>query len=96
MSRSNWKGPFIEKHLLKQFSKDKDEDNAKKKRIVLKNCKTMSRQSTILPGFCDNTVSVYNGKQFVKIKITKKMVGHKFGEFISTRRKFFYKKTKKK
>lgn len=29
------------------------------------------------------------------VTITENMIGHKFGEFAATRKKFFFKKTKK-
>jgi small subunit ribosomal protein S19 len=39
-----------------------------------------------LPQFVGSYTSVYNGKIFVGLKITEDMVGHKFGEFASTRK----------
>jgi ribosomal protein S19 len=40
--------------------------------------------------------NVHSGKIFVKLSITDKMIGHKVGEFVSTREKFVFKKKKKK
>ena len=56
--------------------------------------KIWSRRSVILPEFIDNTIMIYNGKSFISLKITQDMVGHKFGEFATTRRKPQHKKKK--
>jgi small subunit ribosomal protein S19 len=39
-----------------------------------------------LPQFVGRYAQIYNGKGFVGLKITEEMVGHKFGEFASTRK----------
>merc|ERR1712028_250750 len=46
---------------------------------------TWSRSSTILPNMIGFTIAVYNGKQHVPIFISDQLVGHKLGEFVSTR-----------
>ena len=56
----------------------------------------MSKNSIILPNFVEFTFQVYNGKTFTVIKVIDEMVGHKLGEFVSTRKQFSYKKNKKK
>ena len=44
-----------------------------------------------------NTVcQVYSGKKWVNLVLTEDMIGHKLGEFVSTRVKFVFKKKKKK
>ena len=53
-----------------------------------------SRRSVILPQFVENMVMIHNGKSFISLKITEDMVGHKFGEFATTRRKPQHKKKK--
>jgi len=78
MSRSLKKGPFIAYHLLKKI--DNMNSNNKKSTII-----TWSRSSTILPTMVGHTIAVYNGKQHVPIFISDQLVGHKLGEFISTR-----------
>lgn len=78
MSRSLKKSPFIAYHLLKKVNYANE--NGKKTTIV-----TWSRASTILPTMIGCTVAVYNGKQHVPIFISDQLVGHKLGEFISTR-----------
>lgn len=76
MSRSAWKGPFVEASLLKNVEKHKND----KKPI-----KTWSRKSTIIPDFIGISFLVYNGKKFIPITISEDMVGHKLGEFSPTR-----------
>ena len=73
--RSIWKGSFVDAFLLRM----------KKQRDLLLNRKIWSRRSTILPEFVNTAVRIYNGKTFVRSKITEEKVGHKFGEFASTR-----------
>ena len=55
----------------------------------------MSKNSIILPSFIELAFRVYNGKAFTIVKIIEEMVGHKLGEFVSTRKQFSYKKKKK-
>jgi len=64
---------------------------AKKSTIV-----TWSRSSTILPNMVGHTIAVYNGKQHVPIFISDQLVGHKLGEFVSTRTFRSHIKTDKK
>ena len=40
--------------------------------------------------------NVHSGKKFTKLTLTDEMIGHKLGEFVSTREKFEFKKKKKK
>ena len=49
-----------------------------------------------MPKDIDSIFNIYNGKDFIKIKILKDMIGYKFGEFINTRKRYIYKKQKKK
>lgn len=86
MSRSKWKGPYINTKLFK------DLNNKKTKNTI----KTVSRHSEITPRFIGLIFEVYNGQKFSKIEITEDMVGFKLGEFSPTRRKFSFKKKKKK
>ena len=54
--------------------------------------KIWSRRSIILPQIIGKELLIHNGKTFISLKVTEEMVGHKFGEFASTRRKPFHKK----
>ena len=78
MARSLKKSPFIAYHLLKKIDKM---NKANKKDTIT----TWSRSSTILPNMVGFTIAVYNVKQHVPIFISDQLVGHKLGEFVSTR-----------
>jgi len=78
MSRSIWKGPFVDITLIKKAEKV---SQSGRKEII----KTWSRRSTILPQFVGLTFGVYNGQKFVPVSVTENMVGHKLGEFSPTR-----------
>ena len=78
MSRSIWKGPFVDPSLIKKVEKQKTGG-------VSTPIKTWSRKSTIIPDFVGTSFLIYNGKKFIPITISEDMVGHKFGEFSPTR-----------
>ncbi len=78
MSRSVWKGPFVDIVLIKKA--DRISKSGRKEVI-----KTWSRRSTILPQFVGITFGVYNGHKFIPVSVTENMVGHKLGEFSPTR-----------
>jgi small subunit ribosomal protein S19 len=78
MARSLKKGPFVDDHLLAKAEKA---TATKDKKPI----KTWSRRSTIVPEFIGLTIAVHNGKQHVPVFVSDQMVGHKLGEFASTR-----------
>ena len=78
MARSIRKGPFIDDHLLKKVEAHSATND---KRVI----KTWSRRSTIIPLMVGQTIAVHNGHKFIPVYITENMVGHKLGEFASTR-----------
>ena len=78
MTRSVWKGPFVNGYLLKKA----DDMHVSGRKDVIK---TWSRRSTILPQFVGLTFGVYNGKKHIPVLVTEDMVGHKLGEFSPTR-----------
>ena len=84
MARSLKKGPFFHHSLLKKTKDKKD----------YRTIRIWSRSSTILPEFVGQQFEVHTGRAFVSILITEDMIGHKFGEFASTR-KFGKHKVKK-
>ncbi|KAI9377719.1 hypothetical protein POPTR_019G101950v4 [Populus trichocarpa] len=45
--------------------------------------KIWSRRSTLLPEFVNSSVRIYNGKTFVRTKISEGKVGLKFGECLA-------------
>jgi small subunit ribosomal protein S19 len=77
MTRSVWKGPFVDGYLLKKA------DAARGQRNMA--IKTWSRRSTILPNFVGLTFQVHNGNKFIPVYVSEEMVGHKLGEFAPTR-----------
>ena len=78
MTRSSWKGPFVDGYLLKKA----DAARSSGRKDVIK---TWSRRSTILPQFVGVTFGVYNGHKHIPVLVTEDMVGHKLGEFSPTR-----------
>ena len=78
MTRSVWKGPFVDGYLLKKAEKAR---GSSRNEII----RTWSRRSTIFPQFVGLTFGVYNGSKFVPVLVTEHMIGHKFGEFAPTR-----------
>ena len=48
--------------------------------------RTHLRDHIIMPAYVGKTMAVYNGKEFVHIKIIPEMIGHYFGEFALTRK----------
>lgn len=78
MSRSVWKGPFVDGYLLKKA--DKVREGGRNEVI-----KTWSRRSTIMPQFIGLTFGVYNGHKHIPVSISEDMVGQKLGEYAPTR-----------
>ena len=78
MTRSVWKGPFVDGYLL---TKAEIQQGSARKEVI----KTWSRRSTIMPQFVGLTFGVYNGQKHIPVYVTEEMVGHKFGEFSPTR-----------
>jgi len=74
MPRSLKKGPYIDEKLLKKLEKAKPGEMIK----------TWARDCTITPEMIGYTFGVYNGKEFIPVKVTEEMVGHKLGEFSPT------------
>ena len=78
MPRSLKKGPYIEERLLKKLTGLKPGSLA----VI----KTWSRRSTISPEMVGFTFGVHNGKDFIPVRVSEEMVGHKLDEFSPTRR----------
>ena len=78
MTRSVWKGPFVDGYLLKKA----EASQASGRKDVIK---TWSRRSTIMPQFVGLTFGVHNGQKHVPVLVSEDMVGHKLGEFAPTR-----------
>lgn len=78
MSRSTYKGPFVDAKLLEKVMKQKS--GAPKVAI-----KTWARRSQIPPEFVGHTFMVHQGKNFITVYVSEAMVGHRLGEFAPTR-----------
>lgn len=76
MSRSKWKGPFLDKIFLKT--------------LVLKKpwFKVWSRRSVLTSNLIGKKVFIHNGQIFKSIIITREKVGFKFGEFSLTHQQY--------
>nr|YP_009495523.1 ribosomal protein S19 [Psammoneis japonica]AWQ64253.1 ribosomal protein S19 [Psammoneis japonica] len=86
MTRVKWKGPYVE---LKSLPNSNNISNKLKNTV-----QTITRNSEIVPSFVGITFNIHNGKTFLKLTVTEEMIGHKFGEFSPTRKKFSFKKNK--
>jgi small subunit ribosomal protein S19 len=84
-----FKIPYVSYKLLKKILFLKQ--NSKNEII-----KTWSRASTILPIMVGYTISVYNGRKHIPLKISDQLIGYKLGEFIPTRTFKSHKKVLKK
>jgi len=78
MGRSLKKGPYCEPKLLVKIENMNESGD---KKVI----KSWSRRSTIFPQMVGHTIALHDGKKHVPIYITEDMVGHKLGEFVSTR-----------
>lgn len=78
MTRSLYKGPYVDERVLKKVLGKRPETTG----VI----KTWIRRSDISPEMVGFTFGVYNGKTHVEVLITEDMVGHKLGEFSPTRK----------
>ena len=78
MSRSLYKGPYVEERLLKKIAGKKPTETG----VI----KTWHRRSQISPEMVGFIFGVYNGKQHVEVLVSEEMVGHRLGEFSPTRK----------
>jgi len=72
MSRSVKKGPYVDEKLLKKVSKANKNDAG---------IKTWARSSEISPEMVGFLFLVHNGKEFIEVRVSEDMIGHRFGEF---------------
>ena len=78
MSRSLYKGPYVDEKLLKKIAKSKPADA-----VVIK---TWARASVISPEMVGYIFGVHNGKDHIEVLVTEDMVGHRLGEFSPTKK----------
>lgn len=82
MPRSKWKGPYVDPTLCTP--------NSRPKKFI--EIQTKSRNSEIIPCFVGKKFSVHTGNSYSTINVIKEMVGHKFGEFAFSRKRYSFKK----
>ena len=78
MSRSLYKGPYINEKILKKVTGKKPGETG--------TIKLWDRASVISPEMVGFTFGVYNGKTFIDVFVSEEMVGHRFGEFSPTKK----------
>lgn len=72
MSRSKWKGPYLDTNLLKIKEQ--------------KSINIWNRSSIIPYNLIGKSLFVHNGKSLIKVYITREKVGFKFGELVFTKK----------
>lgn len=77
MSRSVYKGPYVDVKLLKKIEG--------KKPLETGVIKTWARASMISPEMIGFTFGVHNGKKHIEVLVSEDMVGHRLGEFSPTK-----------
>lgn len=78
MSRSLYKGPYINEKLLKKISGKKPDGVG----VI----KTWARAAVIAPEMVGFTFGVYNGRTHIAVFVSEEMVGHRLGEFSPTKK----------
>ena len=78
MSRSLYKGPYVDEKLLKKIDGKKPAEAG----VV----KTWSRDALIAPEMVGFTFGVHNGREHLPVTATEEMVGHRLGEFAPTKK----------
>ena len=78
MSRSLYKGPYVDAKLMKKIAGKKPGDSG----VI----KTWARSSQIAPEMVGHTFGVHNGKDHVAVVVSEEMVGHRLGEFSPTKK----------
>ena len=78
MSRSLYKGPYVDEKLLKKIAAKKPADA-----VVFK---TWSRDAVISPEMVGFSFGVHNGRDHIEVLVTEDMVGHRLGEFSPTKK----------
>jgi small subunit ribosomal protein S19 len=78
MSRSLYKGPYVNEKILKKVAGKKPNDTG--------TIKVWDRASVISPEMVGFTFGVYNGKAHIDVFVSEDMVGHRLGEFSPTKK----------
>jgi len=81
MTRAKWKGPYVDPTLFNEINSNQT-----------KEIKITQRSSEILLNFVGKSFAIYTGNSYTIINVSEEMVGHKFGEFAFTRKRYVFKK----
>ena len=73
MSRSLYKGPYVDEKLIKKIEGKKPQATGA--------IKTWARRSQISPEMVGFKFGVHNGRDFIEVLVAEEMVGHRLGEF---------------
>jgi small subunit ribosomal protein S19 len=76
-----------DEHMQKKIEKARQELNAKK---YPKPIRTHKRNTIIEPNMIGLNFAIHNGKEFITITPTIKMIGHYMGEFALTRKRLVH------
>jgi len=79
--------PARERRSIKRGFTEQQKILLEKLRKKEPNIKTHCRNMIILPEMIDTKINVYDGKNFIAVRITPEMIGCRLGEFVLTRRK---------
>lgn len=77
MARSLKKGPYVDPNIEKKISRQDPKDGP---------IKTWARDSEISPEMVGYTFKVHNGKDFIEVKVSEDMIGHRLGEFSKSKK----------
>lgn len=78
MSRSLYKGPYVNEKILKKVVGKKPDDTG----LI----KLWDRACVISPEMVGFTFGVHNGRAHIEVFVSEDMVGHRFGEFSPTKK----------
>lgn len=78
MSRSLYKGPYVNERILKKVQDKKPADTG----VI----KVWDRACMISPEMVGFTFGVHNGRAHIEVFVSEEMVGHRFGEFSPTKK----------
>ncbi len=78
MTRSSYKGPYVDQRVLNKVNDKKAGETG----VI----KTWSRACVISPEMIGFTFGVHNGKTHIDVFVTEDMVGHRLGEFSPTKK----------
>ena len=78
--------PARQRRSLARGLKPEQKKLLNKLKISSKSVKTHLRNTVIIPEMVGKSVLVYNGKEYVPVRMEMEMLGHCIGEFVLTRK----------